>query len=86
MTTATLRVPANFWKELIRYWRMGNLREEGLGAPAIGVAFESAFRGKALLIRVENESMMMRLVRGGGKTVVWCVSSAMRWARVGVEN
>ena len=66
---------------------MGNLRDEGLGAPSfLGVAVESTFRGNALLIKLENDSMTMRLVRGGGKTVVGCVSSATRWARVGVEK
>lgn len=47
---------------------------------------ESTVLGNALLIRVENESMRMRLVFGAGKTVVGCVSSAIRWARVGVEK
>lgn len=49
-----------------------------------GVALK--FRGNALLIRVENASMTMRLVFGGGKEVFGCVRSAMRWARVGVEK
>lgn len=29
---AMLRVAASFWRLLIRYWRMGNLRAEGFGA------------------------------------------------------
>lgn len=63
------------------------MRDEGLGAPGfLGVAVELMFLGKALLISVEKESMTMRLVFGGGKTVVGCVSSAIRWARVGVEK
>lgn len=28
---AILRVVASFWRALMRYWRRGNLREEGLG-------------------------------------------------------
>jgi hypothetical protein len=87
ITIATLRVAASFWKEFIKYWRIGNFRDEGLGAPGrFGVAVESIFRGNALLINVENESIMMRLVLGGGKTLLGRVSSAMRWARVGVEK
>ena len=74
-----LRVAASFWKELIKYWRIENLRDDGLGAPGfLGVAVASPCRGYALLINVEKESMTMRLVFGGGKTVVGCVSSAMR--------
>jgi hypothetical protein len=33
----------------------------------LGVALESTVLGKALLISVENESMMIRLVFRGGK-------------------
>ena len=63
------------------------MRVEGLGAPGfLGVAAASRFRGNALLIKVENESMTIRLVLGGGKMVVGCVSSARRCARVGVEK
>jgi len=29
---AMLRVTASFWRLVIRYWRMGNLRAEGLAA------------------------------------------------------
>ena len=63
------------------------MRDKGLGAPGfLGVAVELMFLGKALVISVEKESMTMRLVLGGGKTVVGCVSSAIKWVRVGVEK
>jgi hypothetical protein len=29
---AMLRVAASFWRAVIRYWRIGNLRADGLGA------------------------------------------------------
>jgi hypothetical protein len=29
---AMLRVAASFWRVVIRYWRIGNLRADGLGA------------------------------------------------------
>jgi hypothetical protein len=68
----------------MRYWRIGNLRLEGLGATNcernvgrlkayhlplgfLGVALESTVLGKALLVSVENESMMIRLAFSGGK-------------------
>jgi hypothetical protein len=47
---------------------------------------ESTVLGNALLIKVEKESTRMRLVFGDGKSVVGCASSAIRWARVGVEK
>lgn len=64
---AMLRVAASFWRLVIRYWRMGNLRAEGLAPGFLGVAFTSSVRGNALLISVENESMMIRLLFCGGK-------------------
>jgi len=36
---AMLRVAANFCSEFIRYCRMGNLRDEGLGADFLSVGF-----------------------------------------------
>lgn len=87
MTMAKLRVAASFWKALTRYWRMENLRGELLEASRfLRAVAESKFRGNALLIKVEKESIMMRLVPGSGKTVVGCVRSAIRWARLGVEK
>ena len=69
------------------YWSMGDLRDEGLGVRSfLGVAVVSNVRGNALLIKVENESMIMRLVLGRGKTVVGWTSSAIRWASVGVQK
>ena len=79
-----LRVAASFWKALSRYWRMGNLRADGLGTITVvrmqlqftswrnippgflGVDVVSAVRGKALLMRVEKESIIISPVLGGG--------------------
>ncbi len=52
----------------------------------LGVVVASTVLGNALPIKVENESIIIRLVLAGGKIVVGCASSAMRWARVGVEK
>ncbi len=38
----------------------------GLPPGFLGVAFASTERGKALVMRVENESIIIRLVFGGG--------------------
>lgn len=52
----------------------------------LGVALESPLRGNAMLIKVENESMTIRLVPGSGNEEVGCVRRAIRWDRVGVEK
>ena len=50
------------------------------------MAVTSTFLGNALLISVEKESMIIRLVFGGGNVWVGCARRAMRWARDGVEK
>ncbi len=66
---------------------MGNFREEGfagVGFPRGVGAWKSLDLGKAVVRRVEMESIMMRLVFGGGKVEVGRERKARRWERVGV--
>ena len=57
-----------------------------LPAGFLGVPFASVDRGNALVISVENESITIRLVFGGGFEAVGCVRRASRCARLGVEK
>lgn len=87
ITIAILRVAASFERALMMYCRIGNLRAEALGAPGFrSVAVALVFFGKALEMRVEKESMIMRLVFCGGWVDVGLARSAMRCERVGVEK
>lgn len=52
----------------------------------LGAALESALRGNAHAMRVEKESMMMRLVLAGGCVGVRVEKNAMKWAKDGVEK
>lgn len=78
---------ASFCKEVMRVCRIGNLRVESFGASVFLVfGVEVVSRGKALERRVDNESIMMREVFGGGCVEVRLRMRAMRWARVGIEK
>ena len=62
--TAILRVKASVWRDVRSDCKMGILRAEGFGPGFFGClgVLGSAYRGKALLRRVESESMTIRLV------------------------
>jgi hypothetical protein len=99
---AMLRVSASFCREIIIYWRRGNLRADGFGAGSVswwvkvreeslppgfrGGALLSAERGNEQVIREEKESIMIRLVFGGGWFCVGCEMRDIKWASVGVEK
>jgi hypothetical protein len=57
-----LRVAASFCKESIRYWWVEGLRGKSPGA----------FGGNATVFKVDNESITIRLVAGGRKSVDQC--------------
>lgn len=67
----------NWWRGILNY---------NIPPGFFGVDVESTFRGNALSIKVENESIIIKLVFLGGKLDVVWVSKARRWDKVGVEK